>query len=63
MSVTGDRRLTQVIEGLGMGKRRLVNRDTRVSLSSLSYTDRKGVRYFDQAWLRKATDIVAAQEN
>jgi hypothetical protein len=52
-----------MVKCLDMGKRRLVNRDTHVSLSSLSYTDRKGVRYFDQAWLRKATDIVAAQEN
>jgi len=24
----------------------------------LSFTDNSGVRYLDQAWLRKATDIV-----
>jgi hypothetical protein len=51
-----------VIEGLDMGKRRLVNRDTRWGLSGLSSTNRKGVRYFDQAWLRKAADIVVDQE-
>jgi hypothetical protein len=51
-----------VVKGLDMGKRRLVNRDTRGVLSALSSTDRKGVRYFDQAWLRKATDIVGDQE-
>ena len=51
-----------MIEGLDMGKRRLVNRDARAVLSALSFTDRKGVRYFDQAWLRKATDIVGDQE-
>jgi hypothetical protein len=26
--------------------------------SSLSFTDNSGVRYFDQAWLRKVRDIV-----
>jgi len=33
----------------------------RVVLSSLSFTDNSGVRYFDQAWLRKATDIVGGK--
>jgi len=27
-------------------------------MSGLSFTDNNGVRYYDQAWLRKATDIV-----
>ena len=27
-------------------------------LSPLTFTDNSIVRYFDQAWLRKATDIV-----
>jgi hypothetical protein len=52
----------QVVKWLEMGKRRLVNRDTRMVLSALSSTNNKGVRYFDQAWLRKATDIVGNQE-
>jgi hypothetical protein len=51
-----------VVKWLDMGKRRLGDRDKRWVLSGLSSTDRRGVRYFDQAWLRKATDIVAAQE-
>jgi len=51
-----------VIEGLDIGKRRLVNRDTHGGLSALSSTDSKGVCYFAQAWLRKATDIVGDQE-
>jgi hypothetical protein len=34
----------------------------RVVLSSLSFTDNNDVRYFDQAWLRNATDIVGARE-
>jgi hypothetical protein len=51
-----------VIGGLEMGKRRLMKRDTRRCLSALSSTNNKGIRYFDQAWLKKATDIVAAQE-
>jgi len=51
-----------VVKWLDMGKRRLVNRDKRWILSALNSTDSKGPRYFDQAWLRKATDIVGNQE-
>ena len=35
-----------------------MNWDKRGILSELSFTDRKSIRYLDQAWLRKATDIV-----
>jgi len=39
-----------------MGERRLLNGMRRVFLSSLSFTD--SVCCFDQAWLRKDTNIV-----
>ena len=51
-------RPTPVAKGLSMGKRWLLNGMRWGVLSSLSFTDNNGVRYFDQAWLRKATDIV-----
>jgi hypothetical protein len=41
-----------------MGKSGLVNMRRRVVISPLSFTDNSGVRYFNRAWLRKATDIV-----
>ena len=44
-----------------MGKRWLLSWMRRVVLSSLSFTDSSGVRYFDQAWLRKATDTVGGK--
>jgi hypothetical protein len=50
-------------KGLDMGTRCLVSWDTSEVLSALSFTDSDGVRYFDQGWLRKATDIVEAREN
>ena len=46
-----------------MRKRRLVNRDTCRVLSTLISTDNKDVRYFDQAWLKKATDIVGIKKS
>jgi hypothetical protein len=58
VDVTRQRRLPQVVKGFDMDKRWLVNRDMRGASSALSFTDRDGVRYLDQAWLRKATDIV-----
>ena len=61
MSVDRQRRPTQVAKGLSMDKRWLLNGMRRVVLSPLSFTDNSGVRYFDQAWLRKATDIVGSQ--
>jgi hypothetical protein len=50
-----------VVEGLDMGKGRLVSWDMRGVLSALSFTDSNGVCYFDQAWLRRATDIVGGK--
>ena len=53
------RRPTQVPKGLSMGERRRLLMGVRCGvLSLLSFTDNSAVRYFDQAWLRKATDIV-----
>lgn len=34
-----------------------MNWDMRGVLSALSFTDSEGVRYLNQAWLRKATNI------
>jgi hypothetical protein len=58
MSVASQIIPTQVAKWLSTGKRRLLKGMRRGVLSSLSFTDNNGVRYFDQAWLRKATDIV-----
>jgi hypothetical protein len=44
-----------------MGERRLLNGMRRVVLSPLSFTDNSSVRYFTQAWLKKATDIVGSE--
>ena len=40
------------------GESGLLRLDARGVLSVLSFTNSCAVRYFDQAWLRKATDIV-----
>jgi hypothetical protein len=44
-----------------MGKRRLLKGVRCGVLSSLGFTDNSGVRYFDQAWLRKPSDIVGGK--
>jgi len=44
-----------------MGERKLLKGMRPGVLSSLSFTSNNGVRYFDQAWLRKATDIVGGK--
>jgi hypothetical protein len=44
-----------------MGKRWLLNGTRRGVLSSLSFTDNIGVRYFDQAWLSKDVDVVESR--
>ena len=58
MSVARQRRPTQVAKEVGMGKRWLLKRVRCGVLSPLSFTDSSDVHYFDQVWLRKATDIV-----
>jgi hypothetical protein len=57
-SAARQRRPTQVAKGFDMAKRWLLNVVRRVITSPLSFLDDNGVRYFDQVWLRKATDIV-----
>jgi hypothetical protein len=47
-----------VAKGLDMGKRWLLSWMRRGVLSSPSFPDNSGVRYFDQSWLRKAVDVV-----
>jgi len=52
-------RPTQEPKGLSICERRRLLKGVRCGvLSSLSFTDNSGVRYLDQAWPRKATDIV-----
>jgi len=48
-------------KGVSMGERKLLKGMRPGVLSSLSFTSNNGVRYFDQAWLRKATDIVGGK--
>ena len=62
MSVVEQGRSPQGAKGFDMGKRWFLNGMRRVVTSSLSFTDNSGVRYFDQTWLRKATDIVGGEE-
>jgi len=51
-----------VVKGLDMGKRRLVKEMSFVILSSLNFTGNNSVRYLNQAWLSKATDIVGGEK-
>lgn len=57
-SASGARRSTQVANGVSMDRRWLPNRMRRGVVSLPSSADSNGVRYFDQAWLGKATDVV-----
>jgi hypothetical protein len=58
LSAARQRRPTHVAKGFDVAKRWLLNVVRRVITSPLSFPDDSGVRYFDQVWLRKATDIV-----
>ena len=62
MNLNGQRRPAWVVKGLSMGKRRLLKEISCVVLSSLSFTDNDSVRYFNHAWLSKATDIVGGEK-
>jgi len=60
--LTGQRRPTWVAKGLDMGKRRLLKGMRCMVLSLLSLPDNDSVRYFNHAWLSKATDIVGGEK-
>jgi hypothetical protein len=60
-SVARQRSLTQVAKGLSMGKRWLLSWMRCGVVSTLSFPDNSGVRYFNQAWLSKATDTVGGK--
>jgi hypothetical protein len=49
---------TQVVRGLIMSESRLLNWNRQWVLSARNFTNSGGVPHFDQAWLRKAADIV-----
>jgi hypothetical protein len=53
--------MTRAAEQLSAG-RRFLSRGRRAVMSAPSFTISDGVRYYDQAWLRKATDIVEGGE-
>ena len=61
MSVGRQRSPNQVGKRLIMGKRWLLSWMRCGVVSLLSLPDNRGVRYFDQAWLRKATDNVVGK--
>jgi hypothetical protein len=52
-----------VVKWFDMDKRRLLNRDTCRVLSALTSTDRRGVHFFDQTWLKKDADIVGGKRS
>ena len=62
MRLTGQRRPDWVAKGLDMGKRRLLNEQRCMVLSSLTFTGNNSVRYFNHPWLSKATDIVGSEK-
>jgi hypothetical protein len=45
-----------------MGNRRLLKEMRCMFLSSLTFTGNNSVRYCNQPWLRKATDIVGGKD-
>jgi len=51
----------QVAKQLGMKVGQLVSWVDHGALPPPSFTDTNGVRYFNQGWLRKATEIVKSK--
>lgn len=49
---------TQVAKHLGMSPSKLISWVEHGALPPPRFTDKNGVRYFDQEWLRKAKKIV-----
>jgi len=49
---------SQVARQLGMKDGRLINWIKSGALPPPSFIDNNGVRYFDQEWLRKATEVL-----
>jgi hypothetical protein len=58
MMVTGQEAVTQAVKRFIMNEGWALGWVGGGGWSSLSFTDNSGVRYFDQAWLRKVGDIV-----
>ena len=57
MSMANQMSPTQVAKRLSIGERQLLNLNRQGVLSSLNFTDKNGVRYFDREWLGEATNI------
>ena len=56
--VTSQMTTTQVAKQLGMGESQLLSWIKGGVLPLPSFIDNNGVRYFDQEWLRKATEVL-----
>ena len=60
--VTSQMTATQAARHLDMKVGQVVSWVERGALPPPSFTDNNGVRYFDQEWLRKATEIVKSKK-
>lgn len=56
--VAGHMGKTAAVERLSTAESRFLNLSRRAGVSALSFTDSDGVRCYDRAWRRKATNIV-----
>ena len=56
--VTGQMTTTQAAKHFGMSQGQLISWVERGTLPPPSFIDNNGVRYFDQEWLNRATEIL-----
>lgn len=56
--VTGQMTTTQAAKHFGMSQGQLISWVERGALPPPSFIDNNGVRYFDQEWLNRATEIL-----
>ena len=56
--VTSQMTTTQVAKQFGMSQGQLISWVERGALPPPSFIDNNGVRYFDQEWLKRATEIL-----
>ena len=60
--VTSQMTTKQVATRLGLGQAQLLNWIKHGVLPPPTFIDNNGVRYFDQEWLRRATEVVKAKK-
>lgn len=56
--VTGQMTTTQAAKHFGMSQGRLISWVEHGAFPPPSFIDNNGVRYFDQEWLKRATEIL-----